>query len=566
MNDAGRVIEAFGGIRPMAKKLGVAVTTIQGWKERNAIPVQRLDQIREAARREGIDLGVVDSAPAEKKDSASKATAPTAGSQRAETATDTSTARSTSDQTSPTNETKAGAAAASAASRASARPAEAEKVTHTPSGIKASESSSSGNTIDGRNAEAASAKSGGRKAFGFGLGFAVALLIGVALGWYFKDAIVGAMDSGEASAAMEKRLTSAEAAAAAAKKAADDAAAQANKLAAQVKAAETELAAVKKTAASGAAPGSKKLADDLKALRADLDAFKKAAAGTASGANTKLTGDVAKLRDAVAALRKSMAQGASGAGSGGASGADASTKSALDKLTTGLAALSGKVAALAQKNAAAETSKALDSISGKLASLETRLKSVEAGGGGKAGLVVALSQLRAAAASGRSYAPSLKVAKSLAGDDSPAEPVLKALEPAAAKGAPTLPVLKSRFDALSSSLISTAVRAEGTNWVDRAWNRVKSTVVVRRTGRNVKGNDAQALVAQAEVKLEDGDLAGAVAIVRKLPSASQKVAAEWLADASRRTAINASLAKLDAMMPTLSGAAPADKAKTGKAN
>ena len=45
-NDAGRVIEAFGGIRPMAKKLGVAVTTVQGWKERNAIPIRRLDELR----------------------------------------------------------------------------------------------------------------------------------------------------------------------------------------------------------------------------------------------------------------------------------------------------------------------------------------------------------------------------------------------------------------------------------------------------------------------------------------------------------------------------------------
>ena len=44
-NDAARVIEAFGGIRPMAKKLGVAVTTVQGWKERNAIPIRRLDEL-----------------------------------------------------------------------------------------------------------------------------------------------------------------------------------------------------------------------------------------------------------------------------------------------------------------------------------------------------------------------------------------------------------------------------------------------------------------------------------------------------------------------------------------
>ncbi|MYI48026.1 MAG: hypothetical protein F4114_02920, partial [Rhodospirillaceae bacterium] len=62
-NDAARIIEAFGGIRPMAKKLGLAVTTVQGWKERNAIPIRRLDEIRAAAAREGIDLAAAAAGP-----------------------------------------------------------------------------------------------------------------------------------------------------------------------------------------------------------------------------------------------------------------------------------------------------------------------------------------------------------------------------------------------------------------------------------------------------------------------------------------------------------------------
>ena len=56
LDSAEDIIAAFGGIRPMAKKLGVAVTTIQGWKARGAIPLARLEEIRAAAAREGIDL------------------------------------------------------------------------------------------------------------------------------------------------------------------------------------------------------------------------------------------------------------------------------------------------------------------------------------------------------------------------------------------------------------------------------------------------------------------------------------------------------------------------------
>jgi len=51
-----RIIEAFGGIRPMAAKLTVPVTTVQGWKRRNAIPEQRHADIQAAAKTHGIAL------------------------------------------------------------------------------------------------------------------------------------------------------------------------------------------------------------------------------------------------------------------------------------------------------------------------------------------------------------------------------------------------------------------------------------------------------------------------------------------------------------------------------
>ncbi len=46
---AAAVIEAFGGIRPMAHKLGVPVSTVQGWKQRDTIPEHRIADILAAA-------------------------------------------------------------------------------------------------------------------------------------------------------------------------------------------------------------------------------------------------------------------------------------------------------------------------------------------------------------------------------------------------------------------------------------------------------------------------------------------------------------------------------------
>lgn len=61
---AERIIALFGGIRPMASKLHVPVTTVQGWKKRGAIPEARHDDIRNAAAAHGIALSSDDLAAA----------------------------------------------------------------------------------------------------------------------------------------------------------------------------------------------------------------------------------------------------------------------------------------------------------------------------------------------------------------------------------------------------------------------------------------------------------------------------------------------------------------------
>ncbi len=81
-----QVIARFGGIRPMASKLGVAVSTVQGWRERGAIPARHHARVLEAARTEGLDIGPADlsavdpapetSKPAPSKPPAIKAPAP----------------------------------------------------------------------------------------------------------------------------------------------------------------------------------------------------------------------------------------------------------------------------------------------------------------------------------------------------------------------------------------------------------------------------------------------------------------------------------------------------------
>lgn len=53
---ASDVIARFGGIRPMASKMGISFSTVQGWKERNQIPANRHREIQALADKLGISL------------------------------------------------------------------------------------------------------------------------------------------------------------------------------------------------------------------------------------------------------------------------------------------------------------------------------------------------------------------------------------------------------------------------------------------------------------------------------------------------------------------------------
>lgn len=57
--NAEAIIEAFGGIRPMANIMGIAATTVQGWKKRGVIPMKRKASMLKAAEENNIDLSAM---------------------------------------------------------------------------------------------------------------------------------------------------------------------------------------------------------------------------------------------------------------------------------------------------------------------------------------------------------------------------------------------------------------------------------------------------------------------------------------------------------------------------
>lgn len=59
------LIDALGGLTALAKELGhTNPTTVQGWKDRGAIPLKQIPRVIEAGRRKGIALTADDFLPA----------------------------------------------------------------------------------------------------------------------------------------------------------------------------------------------------------------------------------------------------------------------------------------------------------------------------------------------------------------------------------------------------------------------------------------------------------------------------------------------------------------------
>lgn len=56
IRNANVIIDRFGGIRPMATKMDIPVTTVQGWKQRGAIPANRRQDLLRAAAKNGVIL------------------------------------------------------------------------------------------------------------------------------------------------------------------------------------------------------------------------------------------------------------------------------------------------------------------------------------------------------------------------------------------------------------------------------------------------------------------------------------------------------------------------------
>lgn len=536
---AERIIEKFGGIRPMAHKLEVPVTTVQGWKKRGAIPTARHADLLAAAQRHGIEMDPAEltaaapsdeaglDVPAETRPAETRpgGTAGEAGAARVFEADGGEASGPAPGAATPGMGTVPASGAAEppregrAEASASARPAAERPVPADPP----------------------ARRSGGR-----GLAAFATLLSLLALGtaitspWWAPDLLGPTLGPPPQSAAMEARV-------------------------AQLDARVGELS-------SRPAPDTSDVERRVAALEQAMSDLRQQAAqpggqeigGQAAGApgegNQELAQRVAQLEQQLqqqqgpqdtemADLRQRLDQMAQRIGelsdraqqTQDLSEAQRRNAEAIAMLETEANRLAAEVSAASERAAGAEAAVSRRNT----ADAETQA------------LVLAAGQLRSALQGSGDFADELQAVRQLGAADPQVRDALASISPLSDTGVPTVSQLASRFEGLASEIVRAGQQEGEQPWYEKAANQVSSLVTVRRVAGEVEGNSAAAIVSRAEARLEENDLEGAVAQVGMLAGPAAETAAPWLRDAQARLAADRAVAALTRQaISRLAGAGP----------
>ena len=121
-----------------------------------------------------------------------------------------------------------------------------------------------------------------------------------------------------------------------------------------------------------------------------------------------------------------------------------------------------------------------------------------------------------------------------------------ALRTLARTGAPTRQVLAADFsDAASSAVAAASKPAANASLVQRIAYAVSSVVTVRRVG-SIGGKAADAVLARAELRAQDGDLEQALTELGNLPVSARDAMKGWMDRARSRVEIDRGLANIRA--------------------
>jgi len=141
-------------------------------------------------------------------------------------------------------------------------------------------------------------------------------------------------------------------------------------------------------------------------------------------------------------------------------------------------------------------------------------------------------QLRRAVLRGDSYGAILASIDDLFPGDAALAPLLTTLQTHASSGVPTRDDLVFAFPDAATAILDNAPGEAENDIFDQILDRARRVVRVRRVGSDVPADSIDGQIARAELRLEAGDVAGAVMVLQALPESSRDAAQPWLMKAA----------------------------------
>jgi hypothetical protein len=229
----------------------------------------------------------------------------------------------------------------------------------------------------------------------------------------------------------------------------------------------------------------------------------------------------------------------------------------LDKLDQQVRDLGRKAeVATAQEPVAAEETERIqtlsadnDRLNSAVASLEKKIGTLEkaqtqvVADRDKRRLMEALDRLRESLRGAAPFAEELKGLRTVSADNTEIGRLLSELEPFATAGIPTLLTLQRRFEGTATRISQAGGAGDGVDILDKAINRLKSLVTIRRLG-GAGGEDLDSRLAAAAEELDGGNLLGAVGRLDTLTGPAAEAARPWVAEARARLLAEKAMAAL----------------------
>lgn len=196
-------------------------------------------------------------------------------------------------------------------------------------------------------------------------------------------------------------------------------------------------------------------------------------------------------------------------------------KTAMKSLRAAMASSDAGTAALgATLDAARKNNPALAAL----------LQNVSAKDLGAAALLLALNEFRNNVNADRPYAEDLALLQKYAGDDPEMQKALARLAPYAEHGVLNPAALREQFQGLASDIVMAKLQGQDLSIKQEMLARLGTLVKVRKID-DISGDSVDAKVARAQLMLDKGDVQGALAQLQTLEGAPAQTAAPFIAQA-----------------------------------